>query len=129
MKEQTHYWVSESEEDIVTAKILVKSGRLLESVFFCHLALEKMLKAFIAERNNEMPPKSHNLLFLAKKSNLVKELDEETVDLIAEVQPFNIEGRYPEMRDKLYKSTTPDRFKAMVHRTEEKVKWLKEKLS
>lgn len=128
MKEQAKYWVSESEEDILTAQVLLKSGRLLESAFFSHLALEKILKAFIAERNDEIPPKSHNLLLLAKKSGLNKELDEDTIDLIAEVQPFNIEGRYPETREKLLKSTHPDRFKNIVERTEGKVKWLKEKL-
>lgn len=128
LKNQTKYGVAESEEDILTAKILLKSGRLLESAFFCHLALEKILKAFISEVKNEIPPKSHNLLVLAKKSGLHKELDEETIDLLTEVQPFNIEGRYPETREKILKNTPADRFADIVSRTEVKIQWLKQML-
>lgn len=128
MKKQTEYWVTESEEDIFTAKILLRSGRLLESAFFCHLSLEKMLKAFIVERQDEIPPKSHNLLVLAKKSGIHKQIDEKTIDLLAEVQPFNIEGRYPETREKLLRNTPTARFADIVSKTEEKIKWFKQML-
>lgn len=128
LQEQTKYWVTESEEDILTAKVLLKSKRLLESAFFCHLAIEKILKAFIAERKNEIPPKDHNLLKLAKRSGIHKELDEGCIDLLAELQPFNIEERYPETRERLFKDTPEKIFIKIVSKTEDKLQWFKQVL-
>lgn len=42
-----------------------------------------------------MAPRIHNLVRLAEIAGL--KLSEEQIDLLADVNEFNIEGRYPEM--------------------------------
>ncbi|WP_071549509.1 HEPN domain-containing protein [Neomoorella thermoacetica] len=47
-------------------KLCTKAGRYGYTVFMCHLAIEKGLKAVIAERTGTIPPKIHDLIRLAK---------------------------------------------------------------
>jgi len=46
MDARIQYWVSEANESYLTAKVLFENKRYIESAFFCHLAMEKKLKAF-----------------------------------------------------------------------------------
>jgi len=122
------YWVDEAKEDLITAKALLESKRYLECGFFCHLAIEKIFKALILHNTNVVPPKSHNLIFLAKKSGILAQLDESMKDLIADLQPFNIEGRYPEDRRKILESTPKRVFHEILIKTKEGIKWLEKNL-
>jgi len=122
------YWVEEAKEDLITAKALFDTKRYLECGFFCHLAIEKMFKAFIVKHIKEVPPKNHNLIFLANKSGIIGELDESMKELIADLQPFNIEGRYPEDRRKILKVTPKRVFQDILISTQEGVKWLETNL-
>jgi len=123
-----NYWVDEAREDLVTAKALLESKRYLECGFFCHLAMEKMFKASILHNTKVVPPKSHNLILLAKKSGVLVQLDESMKDLLADLQPFNIEGRYPEDRRKILESTPKRIFHEILNNTQEGVKWLEKNL-
>jgi hypothetical protein len=60
-----------------------------------HLAMEKILKAHICLHTNDIAPKLHNLVRLAELSGIA--FTEEQKDLLADINPFNIEGRYPEL--------------------------------
>lgn len=65
-------WVSSSNYDIQTAEAMCKTGRYIYVVFMCHLAMEKMLKALLAQKHPEdFPPKIHNLISLSKKAGVV----------------------------------------------------------
>lgn len=128
MTDAIKYWLDEAKEDLVTAKALLDSKRYLECGFFCHLAMEKMLKALVLQNTGDMPIKSHNLIYLAKKSGILIRLDEPIKDLIADLQPFNIEGRYPEDRRRILDSTPKRVFHDILIRTEEGVKWLEKNL-
>jgi len=44
----------------------------------CHLSLEKLLKAIVTEVTQNIPPKSHNLIYLIKLSNI--ELPKELIN-------------------------------------------------
>lgn len=103
MDKHTEYWLTDSLESLDTANVLFDNKKYLESAFFCHLAMEKMLKAFYTYRTNNIPPKVHNLLLLAERSGLQKEFSEEQMDFLAELNPFQLEGRYPGARQILYK--------------------------
>jgi len=122
------YWVDEAREDLVTAKALLESKRYLECGFFCHLAIEKIFKALILHNTKVVPPKSHNLILLAKKSGILDQLDESMKDLLADLQPFNIEGRYPEDRRKILESTPKRVFHEILIKTQEGAKWLEKNL-
>ena len=125
---QVEYWLKESLENVDTAKILFEHKKYIEAAFFCHLAFEKMLKAFFVKRNKAIPPKSHNLLLLAKRSHLMDEIGESRLDFLADLNLFQIEGRYPGDREVFYMQTTVEKFAGMLNRTEAELKWLEQKL-
>lgn len=61
MKKTTQNWMASSEYDIQMAEHMQETGRYIYVVFMCHLAVEKLLKAIVAEFQAELPPKTHNL--------------------------------------------------------------------
>jgi HEPN domain-containing protein len=99
-------WLKSSDEDFETAKGLFDLKRYSGVLFFCHLALEKVLKALFLKKNDSYPPPTHKLIRLV---NLMKiKVDEETQNHLAEITTFNIESRYDILKDRLYKKATKD---------------------
>lgn len=89
------HWRSGAEEDWAVAQELVGHDKIRHGLFIAHLALEKTLKAHVCRATGEMAPRIHNLVRLAENTGL--KLSAEQIDLLADVNEFNIEGRYPEM--------------------------------
>lgn len=109
--------------DRETAEILIEKNKLVEGLFFSHLFIEKILKAHWIKLNNEIPPKTHNLLYLI--DNLKIELFDEQKDLLAILMKYQIEGRYPEYRPKL----PPRKFAVnYLQKSKELLSWLISKL-
>jgi HEPN domain-containing protein len=50
-------WFRQAQYDIGTAESLIAARRYPPVIFFCHLALEKALKALYVEKYNEYPGK------------------------------------------------------------------------
>ena len=57
-------------------------------------ALEKTLKAIVCRHTRDLAPRVHNLTRLAEIAGLMPDADQKAV--LAEVNAFHIEGRYPE---------------------------------
>lgn len=89
------YWKSGAEEDFQVADQLIKSGRIRHGLFFLHLTLEKILKAHVCRNSRDIAPRLHNLARLSELSGIA--FKQEDSDFLSEMNPFNIEGRYPEM--------------------------------
>lgn len=116
---QVLFWRRSAREDWDAAWELVRSGRTRHGLFFAHLALEKALKAHVCIRTSSVPPRIHNLVRLVQLAQIV--VDEMQLDLLAEMNAFNIEGRYPDTL------TTPPRkteAKDYMRRGEEVFEWL-----
>lgn len=64
---QIEYWKSGAVNDIDTAELLINNNKLLHGLFFCHLVIEKIIKAHVAKDTKNIPPKIHNLNWLLKK--------------------------------------------------------------
>ena len=84
---QVGHWLNGSEEDIAVARELLEKKRVRHSLFFAHLALEKALKAHVCQATGDLAPPIHNVSRL--------DIAQDNLDLFAEVNEFNIEGRYP----------------------------------
>ena len=67
MNEKHHEWLKQSDYDMGTADAMFASGRYLYAVFMCHLSIEKSLKGMYSKDLAEVPPKTHNLIYLLKK--------------------------------------------------------------
>lgn len=93
---QISYWRESAEEDWLVAGDLLEKKRIRHALFFGHLTLEKILKAHVCRVTEELAPPIHNLVRLAERAAI--ELTNKQRDLLAEVNEFNIEGRYPDSR-------------------------------
>jgi len=90
---QIAYWRAGAEEDWAVARELLDRGRVRHGLFLAHLALEKVLKAHVCRQTGELAPRIHNLVRLAELTAI--ELQQEHLDVLAEMNAFNVEGRYP----------------------------------
>lgn len=91
---QIEYWRKTADDDIDTAAILIKSGKYIEGMFFCHLSIEKILKAIVVKQNENIPPRSHDLFYLAEQATIT--ITETQSDFMQILMKYQLEGRYPE---------------------------------
>jgi HEPN domain-containing protein len=124
VEKQVAYWRAGSAEDWDIAQELIDGGRLRHGLFFAHLALEKLLKAHVCRRTQDLAPRLHNLVRLAEIADLP--LDDDHIDLLAEMNPFNIEGRYPDL---LIPLPSPKEARDYLRRSDEVYRWLMNLLS
>jgi HEPN domain-containing protein len=90
---QIEYWRQNAIEDFEVARQLVESEKIRHGLFFAHLAIEKILKAHVCKVSGKFAPRIHNLIRLSELGKI--KLSEPDFDLLAEMNAFNIEGRYP----------------------------------
>jgi HEPN domain-containing protein len=121
-----NYWVKSSDYDFQAAEDLQKTEKFSHALFFGHLAVEKILKALFVKINEDYPPKTHNLMMLVK--NIGLEIDETQLDLLIEVNTFNIEARYPDEKLEFYERCTALFAEQKMNEIKGIIKWLKEKL-
>ena len=97
MKDETAKWVRIAEGDLAAAGVLLERGGddlLRHSVFHCHEAIEKILKAIWVETRDEEPERTHNLPYLA--SELGIELSAAQGEFLRKLYWELIPSRYPE---------------------------------
>ena len=125
MKQKTKTWVQLAENDLSLAKdLLNKKGRAYYAAHFCHQAIEKILKAVIAERTDKIPFPTHNFKILLDQLGL-KEVPEQKKRFIFSMTPHYIGTKYPEDIAKLYKSYTKSSVAKLHKNTNEVFLWLK----
>ena len=130
MNDKVKYWLDTAEYDIDTARGMLKIGKYLYVGFMCHLTIEKALKGIIARDcvEGEIPPKIHNLLKLAEKAGLFGIMTEEQKNVLRELNPLNIEARYPEYKAQIAALLSADKCKDIIAETEVLLCWIKEQL-
>ncbi len=94
VKKQIVYLKEGASEDFEVARELIFNKRLRHGLFFVHLALEKIIKAHVCKNINDIAPRIHNLIRLSEVASL--KLEQNFIDILAELNAFNIEGRYPD---------------------------------
>ena len=94
IQNQINYWLNSAGEDMVTAEVLINNQRLLHGLFWCHLTIEKILKAHVVKHTLEVPPKTHNLVWLLDKT--IIQLNDEQEKLIGELMVYQLAGTYAE---------------------------------
>ena len=110
-------------EDWQVADELIHAGRSRHGLFFAHLALEKILKAHICLGTHDLAPRLHNLVRLAEIARI--KLTPQQIEILAEMNSFNIEGRYPDASLPL---PSPEEALASLIRAEEVYQWLMSRL-
>ncbi len=126
MEKQTKEWLRQSDYDMDTADYMYGGGRYIYAVFMCHLAIEKVLKGFFYERRREIPPKTHNLIYLLNKIEIKP--SDKPGKFIVKLSEASIPIRYPDDLSKLQKTYTKKIVHDILVEGKEFIQWIKQKL-
>ena len=111
------------------AEDLYKAKRWLYVSFMCHQAIEKTLKAYWCGTQSDDPPYTHNHKRLADGCGLYSQLTEEQKDFLNTITNYNIEARYPEDKEALAHTLTPQACLELIDETKHLTQWIKDELS
>lgn len=128
MGDDVKYWLELAEYDLETAKAMFQTERYLYVGFMCHQSAEKILKAYFSKIKSETAPYTHSLAFLVKLTNLESAIPEELVNLLDELEPLNIEARYPSYKEKLLADLNKSRCEKFLKQTNQFIVWIKKRL-
>ena len=103
-KEKVTFWAEEAKRSLKVADDLFKLKHYLETLFYCHLALERLLKSKVVEATQKDPLYTHDLVKLAEKAKF-KLIDDQVMQL-AKINTYNIRTRYQDYKLSLYKQAT-----------------------
>ena len=119
-------WLKSAQEDLETAQELFGLKRFSACLFFCHLAVEKVLKALCIKTNDTSPPPIHNLVKLAADAKI--EVDTVQEGDLKEITTFNVEARYDIHKLRLYKKATESFTQKYLQITQELFNFFKQQL-
>ncbi|SPD75635.1 HEPN domain protein [uncultured Desulfobacterium sp.] len=122
------HWVEQSRYDLDTAKAMLIAARYLYVAYMCQQAIEKMIKAIIAQQGKENYP-IHNLNRLAEIAEISNELSQEQLDFIAELTPYHIEARYGDYKESLSEIIDEQRARSVYEKTLGLFQWLYKKIN
>lgn len=123
IEKQVAYWRRGAEEDASVARELLENRRTRHGLFLYHLALEKALKAHVCKTTVDLAPRLHNLVRLAELAGV--EIPETDRDTLADMNEFNIEGRYPDVSSP---APTQEQAQGYATRAAEVLAWLLSRL-
>jgi len=126
MNKEVKNWLDSAHYDVETARHMFISGCYIYTVFMCHLALEKILKAKVQELTGRVPPRTHNLRYLVKLSEL--EIPEDMFEFLSKLSDVSIPTRYPKDFGKIVKSFNKKVAKGYIDKTVEVFTWIKKLL-
>ncbi len=119
-------WLKQSDYDMDTAKYMFSGGRYAYAVFMCHLATEKAIKGLYQKKLNDIPPRTHNLIYLLTQIDIKPK--KKIAKTIALLTAANVLTRYPESLEIMQKNYTKDVTSDMILKSEEVISWIKEQL-
>lgn len=127
LKKQIDYWRLESKRSFEIAQLLLVKHKRPESLFFGHLAIEKLLKALVVKQTNKLAPLIHDLNRLARLANIL--LTTEQQQELQMITSFNIAGRYDNDKIEFRKQCTIPFTKNQIKKIKHYYLWLSQKLS
>jgi HEPN domain-containing protein len=127
MNKEINNWVVQARYDLDTARSMLESGRFLYVLFCCQQAIEKIIKALIAQSTSELPPRIHNLVRLSEAAGL--QVDEERTRFLRELSTYYFQTRYPEEISSISKQVDAGLAKSVCKQTEEVFEWLESMLT
>ncbi|MCD4813186.1 HEPN domain-containing protein [bacterium] len=116
-------WQEQANYDLETANSMLESSRYLYVLFCCQQAIEKILKAVIVVKKNEMPPRSHQLIRLAEFAEIT--LEEDSADFFRELSNYYIHSRYPDTLEIAGELLDRTQTEKVLVKSKEVFQWLK----
>lgn len=126
MAKNPQEWLKQADYDMDTAEVMFDGKRYIYAVFMCHLSLEKALKGLYLHRLKEIPPKTHNLVYLTERVQL--RLPENLYDSVFILNRVSVPTRYPDDLQRMLKDYSEERTRQIIEKGKEVLKWLKREL-
>ncbi len=107
LPEHIKWWKEDALRSWDTAVFNKNGKQYVFSLFAFHLCIEKLLKAVWIKDNQQLyPPRIHDLSIIYNQTDL--ELPNGWYDYLGTINEWNIEGRYPDYKLKIYKRASAD---------------------
>lgn len=120
-EDKIKFWKEKAKECIKIAENQFRDKNYLWCLFFCHLSLEKALKAKVIKNTKKESPYTHSLIILAKLSAI--QLEEDNLVDLETITDFNIETRYDDYRESLKKKANKSYTEKYLKITKKYLKW------
>ena len=114
-------WAAQADYDLSVAQLLYQQEVYRYCVFFCHLALEKRLKAILVGSTGRRAPHTHNLRTLAREVRVNPPYNH--YRFLIDMTEHSIRTRYPEPEHLAFYNR--DNVADILNRTREVYEWLK----
>lgn len=114
-------WFLQADFDMETAEAMFRTGRYVYAVFMAHLSLEKTLKGIYQRKLGLMPPKTHNLAYLADKAGLAAPAPVRT--FLVQLNEAQIATRYPASLASAQAAYPKPLTRSILERAQEVSKW------
>lgn len=123
MTPEAEVWFKLAEDDYKNARLMWVNRRYGATVSFYQQAVEKIAKAYLVEKNNVAPPKTHRIEVLLDEAKLhLEEIDSPDV---SELSKAYIRVRYPDISKQYYRRR--DRVEPIVLMSRKVYLWIKNK--
>ncbi|MDA2921636.1 HEPN domain-containing protein [Patescibacteria group bacterium AH-259-L07] len=127
IKKFVDYWQDNAKKDWQVAQSLLDLKHYNYSLFFCHLTLERLIKALVVSRTGNQAPFTHDLYSLILKTGI--EVSAERKKYLEIITTFNMRARYDTLRYAFYKKVTKKYAEEYLKITHDLILWLKKELT
>lgn len=117
------YWFDGASDALDTAEKLYMAKKYHFCLFFCHLALEKLLKGIVYLKTGQHAQPMHDLVKLSRQAKL--QLSSKQEEQLDEITTFNVSARYDTIKRDFYKKATKNFTRIWFSKTKEVYQWLK----
>jgi HEPN domain-containing protein len=118
----TNNWLRLAAYELETARAMVAAERTLYVVIACQQACDKAIKAVISQHTSTVPPRSHDLVILARVAAL--ELSEPHAELLTYLNQSLMVVRYPTDLEEAERAFPLQAVEPLVPKTEAFLTWL-----
>ena len=123
VQEIKKYWLEEALEALNVADHLYEKNDYSYSLFFGHLAIEKLLKGVFVLKKGEHASHIHNLQRFAEMVDI--KLSHDLKEKLIMITRFNMESRYPDQKRNFRKKCTREFTEIELKKIKDIFKWLK----
>lgn len=124
MKKETREWLKIAKEDKEIAEMTLKTKRYIYAIMFWQQAVEKMLKAYIIERVNVLPKKTHDIDQLIRQAKL--DISELNIANAKEITRAFMRTRYEDLSRQYYSDRK--RVEPLIKQAQKIYLWIEELL-
>ena len=117
-EEHIKYWVDTAQYDWTGTEHAFGTKDYMHCLFWAHLTLEKLAKAhWVKTHSDNVPPRVHNIVLLLEQSNI--DLGEDLMNYLRKFNDFQLEGRYPDYTQNIYKICTKEFTESQLKKVKE----------